>query len=160
MIDGLPVRLTVNQRSVSVVVAAERTLLSILRDELELTGTKDGCGMGICGLCSVLVDGRLVSSCLVLAASMDGSAVTTIEGLAEDEMTPLQRAFVAHGGLQCGICTPGQIMAATALLNEAAHPSSDEIRHWMAGNLCRCTGYSGIIEAISAVVAQDMPAAE
>ena len=151
MTDGIRVDLTVNERTVSVSVPANRTLLSVLRDDLELTGTKGGCGMGICGACSVLVDGRLVSSCLVLAASVEGASVTTIEGLATDELTALQRAFITHGGLQCGICTPGQIMAATALLDEEPHPSPDAIRHWMAGNLCRCTGYAGIVEAIAAV---------
>jgi aerobic-type carbon monoxide dehydrogenase small subunit (CoxS/CutS family) len=158
MTDGIRVDLTVNERSVSVAVAADRTLLSVLRDDLELTGTKDGCGMGICGACSVLVDGRLVSSCLVLAASIDGSTVTTIEGLATDELTSLQRAFITHGGLQCGICTPGQVMAATALLDEQENPSPDQIRHWMAGNLCRCTGYAGIVDAILAVA--DISSAE
>jgi carbon-monoxide dehydrogenase small subunit len=148
------VSLTVNERPVALSVPADRTLLDVLRDDLELTGTKDGCGMGICGICSVLVDGRLVSSCLVLTASVDGASVTTIEGLATDRLTPLQDAFIAHGGLQCGICTPGQIVAATALLAEVAHPSTDDIRHWMAGNLCRCTGYAGIVEAISAVAAE------
>lgn len=144
------IQLRVNDRGATVDVAADRTLLSVLRDELELTGTKDGCGMGICGACSVLLDGRLVSSCLVLAATIDGTTVTTIEGLADKELTALQRAFITHGGLQCGICTPGQIMAATALLEEQPSPSPDVIRHWMAGNLCRCTGYAGIVDAISA----------
>ena len=145
------VSLTVNDSPATVDVATERTLLSVLREELELTGTKDGCGMGICGACSVLVDDRLVSSCLVLAATIDGATVTTIEGISADGLTPLQTAFVTHGGLQCGICTPGQVMAATALLDEQPSPSPDSIRHWMAGNLCRCTGYTGIVEAIQAV---------
>jgi carbon-monoxide dehydrogenase small subunit len=149
------VELTVNGRAVTVDVAAERTLLSVLRDELELTGTKDGCAMGICGACSVTVNGRLVSSCLVLAATVDGATVTTIEGLSSGELTPLQSAFIAHGGLQCGICTPGQVMAATALLDEQPGPSKEEIRTWMAGNLCRCTGYTGIVDAISAVAVSD-----
>ena len=142
--------LTVNERAVSIEVETDRTLLSVLRDDLELTGTKDGCGMGICGACSVLVNGQLVSSCLVLAATIDGATVKTVEGLADDGLTPLQRAFITHGGLQCGICTPGQIMAATALLDEQPRPSERDIRHWMAGNLCRCTGYAGIVEAITA----------
>ena len=157
MTTDISVDLTVNGRPITVAVAGERTLLSVLRDELELTGTKDGCGMGICGACSVLVDGRLVSSCLVLAPSIDGATVTTIEGLATDDLTPLQRAFIAHGGLQCGICTPGQIMAATALLDEEHYPSPEAIRTWMAGNLCRCTGYAGIVDAITAVA--DAPTA-
>jgi carbon-monoxide dehydrogenase small subunit len=145
------VALTVNERPVTLDVATDRTLLNVLRDELELTGTKDGCGMGICGACSVLLDGRLVSSCLVLAATIDGANVTTIEGISADGVTPLQTAFVKHGGLQCGICTPGQIMAATALLDDQSAPSPEAIRQWMAGNLCRCTGYTGIVDAISAV---------
>ena len=144
------VGLTVNERAVTVQVEADRTLLSVLRDELQLTGTKDGCGMGICGACSVFVDDLLVSSCLVLAATIDGATIRTIEGLAGPKLTSLQQAFITHGGLQCGICTPGQIMAASALLEEQPLPSETEIRHWMAGNLCRCTGYTGIVEAISA----------
>ena len=111
------VGLTVNERAVTVQVEADRTLLSVLRDDLELTGTKDGCGMGICGACTVFVEDRLVSSCLVLAATIDGATIRTIEGLAEPELTSLQQAFITHGGLQCGICTPGQIMAASALLD-------------------------------------------
>jgi carbon-monoxide dehydrogenase small subunit len=150
MTHGEQIELSVNGRPASLSVSADQSLLSVLREELELTGTKDGCGMGICGVCSVLVDDRLMSSCLVLAASLSGSAVTTIEGIAADELSPLQREFIAHGGLQCGICTPGQIMAATALLHEQSEPTTTAIQHWMAGNLCRCTGYAGIIEAVAA----------
>ena len=128
---------------------AERLLLELLRDDLGLTGTKEGCGVGVCGTCSVLVDGKLLSACLVPAVHVDGAAVTTIEGIARgDRLTPLQDAFIRDGGFQCGICTPGQVIAATALLSERPHPSRDEIRAYMKGNLCRCTGYEGIVKAI------------
>jgi carbon-monoxide dehydrogenase small subunit len=130
-------------------VPAERLLLELLRDDLGLTGTKEGCGVGVCGTCSVLVDGKLLSACLVPAVHVDGAAVTTIEGIARgDRLTPLQDAFIRDGGFQCGICTPGQVIAATALLSERPHPSRDEIRAYMKGNLCRCTGYEGIVKAI------------
>lgn len=123
------------------------TLLSVLRDDLQLTGTKQGCTVGVCGLCSVLVDGTLVSSCLMLMAMLDGAEVTTIEGIERPE---LQRAFVVRAGFQCGICTPGQIVAASALLGEDPAPSRETIRAWMLGNLCRCTGYMGIVESVEA----------
>ena len=125
--------------------ARTRTLLSVLRDDLQLTGTKAGCTIGVCGLCSVLVDQQLVSACLILPAAIEGASVTTIEGLDRPE---LQQAFADHAGLQCGICTPGQIVAASALLDECPTPSRPEIRAWMTGNLCRCTGYHGIVESI------------
>ena len=128
------------------------TLLDALRDELDLTGTKKGCDQGACGACTVLLDGRRVLSCLTLAAQCEGREVTTIEGLAPDEehLSPLQDAFIRHGGFQCGICTPGQIVTATALLAEHPHPSEDQVRRWMMGNLCRCTGYYKIVESILA----------
>lgn len=131
-------------------------MLDVLRDECGLTGTKEGCGIGVCGSCSVLVDGRLVSACLTLALSATGCSVQTVEGFAnEAELTALQDAFVVHGGLQCGICTPGQVVAATALLAENPEPSSDEVKEWMMGNLCRCTGYFQIAEAIIAASRQE-----
>ena len=127
----------------------ERLLIELLRDDLALTGTKEGCGIGVCGACSVLVDGVLLSACLVPAVHVDGTAVTTIEGLAgSGDLTPLQEAFIREGAFQCGICTPGQIVAATALLAEAPLPSREAIRAFMKGNLCRCTGYAGIIAAV------------
>lgn len=133
-------------------VRGNRRLIDVLRDDLGLTGTKEGCSVGVCGACSVLVDGRVMSACLLPAVFVDGSGVTTIEGLAPDEgsLTPLQDAFIRHGGFQCGICTPGQIIAATALLQEIPHPTTDQVKEWMMGNLCRCTGYYKIIESILA----------
>ena len=129
-------------------------ILDVLRDQLRFTGTKEGCAVGVCGLCSVLVDGQLLSACLVPVASLAGSDVLTIEGLATDEqLTTIQDAFIQHGGFQCGICTPGQVVAATALLSENAEPSETEIREWMGGNLCRCTGYQQIVEAVEAAAA-------
>jgi aerobic carbon-monoxide dehydrogenase small subunit len=135
-------------------VRADRRLLDVLREDLGLTGTKEGCAVGVCGACSVLVDRELVSACLLPAVFADGSAVTTVEGLAEDgDLSPLQEAFIREGGFQCGICTPGQLVAATALLAEHRRPTEDQIREWMMGNLCRCTGYHGISRAIRASVA-------
>ena len=129
-------------------------LLDVLRDHLLLTGTKEGCAVGVCGLCSVLVDGTLVSGCLVPAAAAVGREIATVEGLADGgELTPVQDAFIEHGGFQCGICTPGQVVAATALLRENAAPTDYEIREWMGGNLCRCTGYQQIVEAVAAATA-------
>jgi carbon-monoxide dehydrogenase small subunit len=132
-------------------------LIDLLRDELGLTGTKEGCSVGVCGACSVLVDDALSSACLLPAAFIDGTRVVTIEGLAQDEqhLTRLQDAFIRHGGFQCGICTPGQIVAATALLAEQPKPSVEQIKAWMMGNLCRCTGYYKIIESILAAAAAD-----
>ncbi len=133
---------------------ADRRLIDVLRDDLGCTGTKEGCSIGVCGACSVLVAGELLSACLVPAVFVDGRDVTTVEGLAHgDELSPLQDAFIREGGFQCGICTPGQLIAATALLAEHPRPSDDEIRGWMMGNLCRCTGYHGITRAIKAAVA-------
>ena len=133
---------------------ADRRLIDVLRDDLGPTGTKDGCSIGVCGACSVLVGGELLSACLLPAVFVDGRDVTTVEGLADgDKLSVLQDAFIREGGFQCGICTPGQLIAATALLAENSRPSDDEIRGWMMGNLCRCTGYHGITRAIKAAVA-------
>src|SRR5919202_5890325 len=133
-------------------VPSHRRLIDLLRDELGLTGTKEGCSVGVCGACSVLVDGQLVSACLLPAVSVDGASITTVEGLAPDEehLSPLQEAFIRHGGFQCGICTPGQLIAATALLQETPRPTEADVRSWMMGNLCRCTGYYQIVESILA----------
>ena len=134
-------------------IRCSRLLVDFLRYELGLTGTKEGCSVGICGACAVQLDGKMVASCLTLAVACDGADITTIEGLAEgDSLHPLQQSFVDHGGFQCGICTPGNIMAAKALLDENPDPSEEEIREWMMGNLCRCTGYYKILESISRAV--------
>ena len=148
-----PVILNVNGEEHEIEIEPNRLLLHALRDDVGLTGTKEGCSIGVCGACSVLVDGRLVSSCLTLAVACAGKTITTIEGLAVDgTLHPLQQAFIEYGGFQCGICTPGQIIAAKALLDENAHPTGEEIKEWMSGNLCRCTGYYKILESIQAVV--------
>ena len=146
------VRFTVNGVERDLTIPAHIRLIDLLRDTLGLTGTKEGCSVGVCGACSVLVDGTLLSACLMPAVFIDGTHVTTIEGLAPDDqhLTPLQDAFIRHGGFQCGICTPGQIIAATALLAEQPRPSVEQIKAWMMGNLCRCTGYYKIVESIVA----------
>jgi aerobic carbon-monoxide dehydrogenase small subunit len=126
-----------------------QTLLQVLRDELALTGTKEGCGTGDCGACSVLVDGRLVCSCLMLGVEAQGKAIETVEGIAQGEqLHPLQRKFIEHAALQCGICTPGLLVAAKSLLERNPDPSEEEVRLWLAGNLCRCTGYTKIVDAV------------
>ena len=152
----MQVRLLINGASHALDVAPTRRLVDVLRHDLGLTGTKESCAVGVCGACSVLVDGELVSACLLPAALADGRTITTIEGLAgpDGELSALQSAFIREGGLQCGACTPGQIVAATALLAEQPRPSEPQIREWMAGNLCRCTGYAGIIRAIRAAAAE------
>ena len=145
------IKLTLNGSPISRAVEDNRLLIEFLRDDLKLMGTKESCGVGECGACTVLLDGKPISSCLALAVHADGSAVTTIEGIAEgDRLHPLQEAFLTHGGFQCGICTPGQILAAKALLDTNPHPTRAEIQNWMMGNLCRCTGYYKIIESIAA----------
>ncbi|MFQ6015149.1 MAG: (2Fe-2S)-binding protein, partial [Anaerolineae bacterium] len=145
------IHLTVNGETHEVSSAPYRTLLEVLRDDLRLTGTKEGCGTGDCGSCTVLLDSKAVASCLVLAVEADGHVITTIEGLASNgDLHPLQRAFIEHGALQCGFCTPGLLMSARALLDENPHPSETEIRKEISGNLCRCTGYDKIVRAIAA----------
>jgi aerobic carbon-monoxide dehydrogenase small subunit len=140
---------TVNGDPVEFLCSTEQTLLDVLRDELFLTGSKEGCGSGDCGACSVMLDGRLVCSCLVLGAEAQGRSVETIEGMAHgDELHPLQQKFLEHAALQCGICTPGFLVAAKALLERNPDPSETEVRYWLAGNLCRCTGYDKIVRAV------------
>jgi carbon-monoxide dehydrogenase small subunit len=140
---------TVNGDAAEFLCDPEQTLLDVLRDELELTGSKEGCASGDCGACSVLLDGRLVCACLVLGAEAQGHEIETIEGMAKgDELHPLQRKFLEHAALQCGICTPGFLIAARALLERHPDPSETEVRYWLAGNLCRCTGYDKIVRAV------------
>jgi len=145
---------SVNGEDHSALADTRDTLLDLLRDRLGLTGTKEGCGNGNCGTCTVLMDGAPVNACLVLAAEVPGRDIITIEGLAAgDELHPLQQALVQHGGTQCGFCTPGIVISAKALLDANPHPTEAEIRRAIAGNLCRCTGYGKIVEAIAAVAA-------
>ena len=145
------IRVTVNGRPRTVEVDSRMILADMLRDALRLTGTHIGCGTGNCGACTVVLDGRTVKSCCVLAADVDGSEVLTVEGLASspDDLHPIQQAFIRNQGLQCGYCTPGMILSAKVLLEANPDPSEDEIRHGIAGNLCRCTGYTKIVEAIA-----------
>jgi carbon-monoxide dehydrogenase small subunit len=139
----------VNGQVQEVLVEPQQSLLEALRDEMGLTGTKEGCGTGDCGACSVLINGRLVCSCLVLAVEAEGQEVTTIEGIAEPEgLHVIQKKFLEHAALQCGICTPGFIVATKALLEKHPNPDETTIRYWLAGNLCRCTGYDKIIRAV------------
>lgn len=147
---------TVNGDAYEYLCDPNQTLVNVLRNELELTGTKEGCSTGDCGACSVMVDGKLVCSCLVLAVETDGKSVETIEGMADgEELTPLQRVFLEVNGLQCGICTPGILIAAKALLERNPDPSETEVRFWLAGNLCRCTGYDKIIRSVL-IAAEEM----
>ena len=144
------IHFTLNGHDVSAEVESHRMLLQVLRDNFHLTGTKDGCGQGECGACTVLVDGVSVNSCLFPAFEVEGKSVTTIEGLVGEgnRLHPVQEAFVENGGVQCGFCTPGMIMSAKALLDENPHPTEEEIREGISGNLCRCTGYVQIIDSI------------
>ena len=149
MSDKTPIHFTVNGESRSVETFPMSRLLDVLREELQLTGTKEGCGEGECGACTVILDGRIVNSCLVPVAQASGSSITTIEGVAtEGKLHNLQQAFIDHGGAQCGICTPGMILAAVDLLNRNPQPTEADIRTGLAGNLCRCTGYMKIFESV------------
>ncbi len=145
----------VNGDAVEFLCEPGEVLLDVLRDRLNLTGAKEGCGTGDCGACSVTLDGRLVASCLVLGAEAEGCEIETVEGIGTaDALHPLQRHLLEHAALQCGICTPGIIVAAKALLVENANPSEEEVRYWLAGNLCRCTGYDKIIRAVLSAAAE------
>ena len=155
MSKRLQISALVNGDPVDFLAEPGMTLLDALRDELELTGSKEGCGSGDCGACSVMLDGRLVCSCLVLAAEAEGRRIETIEGMAEGgKLHPLQQKFLEHAALQCGFCTPGVLVAAKALLEANANPTETEVRYWLAGNLCRCTGYDKIVRAVMDTAAE------
>jgi len=143
------INISINEDNVEFLCEPDDTLLDVLRDNLGLTGTKEGCGTGDCGACTVNLDNRLVCSCLVLAAEVNGSNLNTIEGMSNNgELHILQKKFIEHAALQCGICTPGILVAAKSLLEKNPNPSEEEIRYWLAGNLCRCTGYDKVIKAV------------
>ena len=146
---------TINGEPTEFLCEAQQTLLDVLRDELGLTGSKEGCGSGDCGACSVIVDGALMCSCLILGCEAEGRTITTIEGIADGEkLHPVQQKFLEHAALQCGFCTPGLIVAAKALLDTTLSPTEEEARYWLAGNLCRCTGYDKIVRAVLAAAAE------
>ena len=149
--SGVHVSTTINGDAVEFICNADEPLLDVLRNRLGMTGSKEGCGTGDCGACSVTVNGRLVCSCLVLGAEVGGAKIETIEGMAKgDQLHPLQKNFISHAALQCGICTPGFLIAAKVLLDKNPNPSEEEIRFGLAGNLCRCTGYDKIVRAVQA----------
>jgi len=155
--NGRRITVDVNGTSYERDVESRRLLVHLIRDDLDLTGTHIGCDTGNCGACSVILDGVLVKSCMMLAVQADGSTVRTVEGLAPDgELTPLQAAFSAHHALQCGYCTPGMLISATALLDNNPRPSDEEIRRGLQGNICRCTGYWNIIKAVKAASGQEV----
>ena len=147
--SSIAVSTTINGDDVEFLCQPDETLLDVLRNRLGLLGAKEGCGTGDCGACSTIMDGRVVCSCLVLGAEAEGRIIETIEGMANGgELHPLQRKFIEHAALQCGVCTPGFLMAAKALLDVNPEPTEEEIRYWLAGNLCRCTGYDKIVRAV------------
>ena len=149
--NKIPIQFTVNGNKITLKVAPNRRLLDILREDLHLTGTKEGCDVGECGACTVVMNGQAVHSCLVLAPQADGAEILTVEGLANGErLHPLQTNFLQYGAVQCGFCIPGMLMSSYALLEENPHPKEDEIKEAIAGNLCRCTGYKQIIQAVEA----------
>ena len=149
------ITLHVNGKSYEVAIEPRQSLLQVLREELHLTGTKEGCSEGECGACTVILDGKTVDSCLIFGLEVEGCRITTIEGLSSnDTLHPVQQAFVEHGGAQCGFCTPGMILAAKALLEQTPNPSEEEIRWGLSGNLCRCTGYVKIVETVQAAAQQ------
>ena len=152
----MKIEFLLNNSSINIEVPASTSLLNLIRDYIGLTGTKKGCGIGECGACSVLLDGQLVNSCLTMAAQVDGRQVVTIEGIRGPDGGPndLQQAFIDYGAVQCGFCTPGLVLSGEALLKNNLHPSRDEIRQAIAGNLCRCTGYQQIVDAIQATAIQ------
>jgi carbon-monoxide dehydrogenase small subunit len=147
------IQIRVNEEEYDLLVHPNRTLLDLLRYDLGLTGTKEGCDEGDCGACTVIVNAKVVTSCLVLAVEIDGANIMTIEGMQNgDELHPIQQAFVDSGAVQCGFCTPGMILTTKALLDEIPDPSEDEIKHYLEGNLCRCTGYTKILDAVNIAI--------
>ena len=149
------IQITLNGKKTSVEVQAHRLLLDLLRDEIGLTGTKEGCGTGDCGACTVLLNGKPVNSCLILSGELDGAEIVTIEGLKiGPELHPVQKAFIQDGGAQCGYCTPGMLMMSKALLEENPNPTEEDIRFALSGNLCRCTGYAKIVQAVQDAAAE------
>jgi carbon-monoxide dehydrogenase small subunit len=149
------IQITVNEEEYDLLVHPNKTLLDLLRYDLGLTGTKEGCDEGDCGACTVIVNGKVVTACLVLAVEMDGATITTIEGLHKgDALHPIQQAFVDSGAVQCGFCTPGMILTTKALLDEIPNPSEEDIKHYLEGNLCRCTGYTKILDAVNIAIQQ------
>ena len=156
--SDVSITLTVNGQQHALSVPPERTLLDALRDDLGLVGAREGCGIGMCGACTVLVDGRPISSCLMLAAQAAGRMITAVEGLAEaGKLHPVQQAFVDHAAFQCAYCTPGFVLTTVALLSEHPHPDDDTIREYLAGNLCRCGSYANILQAVRAAAEADSP---
>ena len=154
------IRFKVNGTDHQLDIPARRLLVDCLRYDLGLTGTKEGCSVGVCGACAVLLNGEMIASCIALAVAADGAEIITIEGIAQDgKLHPVQQAFIDHGGFQCGICTPGQVIAAKSLLDNNPDPTEEEVREWMMGNLCRCTGYYGILESVMAAVRTSQEAA-
>ena len=149
------IEITVNGRSRSLTVKPNDLLINVIRKDLHLTGTKYGCGIGECGACTVLLEGKPVLACLMLAASANGKTITTVEGLSDEKLDPVQEAFIDHGAIQCGFCTPGMVVTAKALLEENPNPTEDEIKNYIRGNICRCTGYTGIIKAVQSCGCSD-----
>lgn len=157
MTHVLPLSFALNGQALKIEVPTHTLLVDLIRDRIGLKGTKRSCDMEVCGACTVLLDGAPISSCTTLALDVDGRAVTTIEGVTPAQgLSRIQEAFVRHGGLQCGFCTPGFILAVTALLNATSHPTDEEIRHYLHGNLCRCTGYTKIFEAVKALASDQI----
>lgn len=153
MVKKHRIRITVNGEEYDLLIDPKKTLLELLRDDLDLTGTKEGCDEGECGACSVILDGKVVNSCLVLAVEADNAEVMTIEGIHRgEELHPIQKAFVDSGAVQCGFCTPGMVLTTKAMLDEMPDPSEEDIKQYLAGNLCRCTGYTKIIDAVNGAI--------
>jgi carbon-monoxide dehydrogenase small subunit len=153
MVKKHQIRITVNGEEYDLLIDPKKTLLELLRDNLDLTGTKEGCDEGECGACSVILDGEVVNSCLVLAVEADNAEVMTIEGMHRgEELHPIQKAFVDSGAIQCGFCTPGMVITTKAMLDEIPDPSEEDIKQYLAGNLCRCTGYTKIIDAVNGAI--------